>query len=74
MDYSSSGDIEGYEYPFTAACYCRSAKLMPVPMIDVVAATLLVCVYQSRCYCAIALLLIVATVLLGYRSNGTINE
>ena len=47
---------------------------MPVPMIDVAAATLLVCVYQSRCYCAIALLLIVVTMLLGYESNGTINE
>ena len=47
---------------------------MPVPMIDVAAATLLVCVYQSRCYCAIALLLIVATILLGYESNGTISE
>ena len=72
MYYSSSGDIEGYGY--LSPLLVIASRPMPVPMIDVAAATLLVYVYQSRCYCAIAPLLIVATMLLGHESNGTINE
>ena len=73
---------EGYGYLLPLLVIAGRAKLMPVPMMPVpmmivAAVILVVCVYQHRCYCATAIDTAddaMASMPLGYESNGTINE